>query len=364
MGKYPVSFVDMAPFALEVYNTEFGVNYNVGEFTKIYDSKDKHQKNPWGYFGAMYWLKTGKNDGVVIFAHRGTATWSGLAEDSKILFQRCFSQLFEAADFYSDCLRSIAPEFCNPGEDVYDMFRRISIYHTGHSMGAVISDVMSSIYDFSDGAYNFENPGSKKIFERFKPEITTIPPYVNPGDPNKCFQLQSFPSMINTCNEQMGQIYRFSSRKINYDFLTDRLLLLPKKIGCDVWENLAWYLRYSIQNHEIKDIADMLAAGDGHISSETSNIHGFQEGHKSLFELPKYHEFWEGLFEKIWEQKLDKSETHELFIQECMDNIFEQYNQKAKAVSTAYSPSMFGSSWLPLPFGVKEQDLFSRGVNR
>ncbi len=312
----------------------------------------------------MYQFKTGRYDGVIVFAHRGTATWKGLGEDGKILFERCFSQLTEAADFYSICLRLIASDFCQPDEDVYDMFRRISIYHTGHSMGGVISDVMSSMYDFSDGAYNFENPGSKKIFERYKPGITTSPPHINPGDPNRCFQLQSYPSMINTCNEQMGQIYRFSSRKINYDFLTDRLLILPKKISCSVWENLSWYLWYSIQNHAIDDIAAMLAAGDGHIASETSNIHGFQEGHKSLFELPKYHEFWEGLFEKIWEKKPDKSETRELFIQECMDNIFEQYNKNVKTVSTAYKPVMFGSGEkppLPWRFGIKERYLFRSG---
>ena len=163
----------------------------VQEISSIPIEKDSFKS---GYFAAAYKVTIG-NRKLVIIAHCGTVVSENgdLAVDILMSFNLLHIQFALAREFTMKVLTKI--------QDNKDEYKNHTIYHTGHSLGAILAEVSAMEHDHHY-AVTFESPGSYDLLERFNKNhihkaldrITTYlaaPNFINTLKPHigKCFQI-------------------------------------------------------------------------------------------------------------------------------------------------------------------------------
>lgn len=154
-----------------------------------------------GFYGVTFQNEATKE---IVVAFSGTSflkPWEGgLLEDMKsnyqVLVNKEVPHQYEAAkEFVTKCLADLP--------DAHDN----SITLTGHSLGAVLSDLAT--YELNLAGYdnvkaiNFDNPGSKPIVEQMLHTLN-----LEMGDVKVDIeQYESKPTVINTWNTQVGEVF-------------------------------------------------------------------------------------------------------------------------------------------------------------
>lgn len=163
----------------------------IQEISSIPIEKDSFKS---GYFAAAYKVTIG-NRKLVIIAHCGTVVSENgdLAVDILMSFNLLHIQFALAREFTMKVLTKI--------QDNKDEYKNHTIYHTGHSLGAILAEVSAMEHDHHY-AVTFESPGSYDLLERFNKNhihkaldrVTTYlaaPNFINTLKPHigKCFQI-------------------------------------------------------------------------------------------------------------------------------------------------------------------------------
>ena len=238
-----------AALSSDVYNDNLNVSDQLKGWTRIHSTPEVVIS---GYFGAAY-IDSIDNPSKIIIAHRGTNNIQDIIEDIAIINNRPFSQLFDAACFTKKVLR-VSPRDC-------------TISHTGHSLGAIIAEIMSYMTFGSRKCITFENPGSLEILKRWlineNPDISAVKKYST--------IIQSRVNMIDTCNTQMGTVYNLKDKPLGID--AD--ILYPKSY----LENPYYMVANTLEQHPISSMLTYLEEG-GIIAPMDNWPSGFEAGYK------------------------------------------------------------------------------------
>ena len=151
------------------------------EWALYCDCPEEYQKD--GYFGAAYVCEfdaNGYHYVNIVIAHRGTANLTGLIEDAEMkFFDKVPQQFYDGAiPFIEYILNKINID--------YNKNQLVSVYFTGHSLGATLSELSIIKYvnypspqkgaflNLREFTYVFESPGSKDLVDEqlSKGEIT------------------------------------------------------------------------------------------------------------------------------------------------------------------------------------------------
>lgn len=237
--------------ASDVYNNDIAPAEQLKGWTRFYCPSEPY---PSGYFGAAYVDSVAKPSKAIV-AHRGTKSVQDLVEDISILADMPFEQLNDAVDFSRE-VRDILPA-------------GIEISHTGHSLGAVIAEIMSMSLLFSLESITFENPGSLEIFGKWNKKIN-----LDPKIPIKTCStiIQSRVNMINTCNTQAGSVYYLKDKKLGLGAHWGRH---PESY----LENPFYMTANTLEQHPIAGMLAYLESG-GIIAAVEDWPAGFEAGYK------------------------------------------------------------------------------------
>ena len=255
-----------------------------------------------GYYGAVY-IDSLTDPQRIIIAHRGTNDIHDFIQDYDILRGKAFSQLKNAMDFSSKMENEISRKFnCR------------NIYHTGHSLGAILAECAGLR---SDGIITFENPG-------FKPIIQDYIPIAQPGlnDEGKkylfdqicnwlkeySFIIQSHVNMVNTCNEQTGNVYRLIHKPYKYDTSGMTGLFEPFEIAARWYHSLYYIKTYSLEQHGMDDIVECILS-DNMPVPDISPV-GFQSGYMDFLDTQRNITFWTLHFQQVYAKDAIAQKTY------------------------------------------------------
>lgn len=277
--------LDNALISQDVYN-DTQQNYFMG-WHRIFDSV-KPDEN--GYFGAAY-INNLEKPGRMIIAHRGTDSIQDIVEDISIIRDKTFSQLDSAVNFIKTSLNYIY-ELYNS-----NLCSDIMINHTGHSLGAIIADVMMAYFSNEFLSLTFENPGSFKIINDFMKSKS-----INYRLIEKQFiAVQAHPNLINSCNEQAGTIFRMVNLPYDFSLIPDLMLDLPFFIP-EKWEFNPYYsIAYTLNQHKIEGIVDYLK-NNGILRLDTE-YSGLKNGYNDYLDTKVNANYWRQYFIKAWEHQ-------------------------------------------------------------
>lgn len=342
---------------LDSYNNNPDSSIGTGNFIRFYSSQSVALN---GYWGAVY-VSGAFLDGHIeaIVVHRGTVISDilDLANDVELFLNIGVSQIPTAREFSSQCVDLLIDAYKIPGESREEFISRNKIWHTGHSLGAILSDAVSAL-DFKTGSCTIENPGSRDILEKYFNLKDT------PAGHGGFTTLQNLPNFINTIKRQMGTVFQILYGVFNFDFITAELIMQPKSISDNVFTNL-WYIPYTFKNHAIENIYNGFHSGLQHKFPEYGMMTwyptGLRDGYKMLLDTIHFTEFWGILFQNIWGVNHHGQQEKD-FIRDCMNHIDEI---SRRGMVNITNPARIGKKELlslhHSPFGQNKNGFFYRG---
>ena len=145
-----------------------------------------------GYYGRVF---INADTGQVVIAHRGTNDLlSGdVVSDAQLFMDDIPDQYAVSRQFVMAIQQKLA-------EDGYDY----TLTHTGHSLGAVLSD-LNAMKDHTRGIA-FDNPGSREIIQNFGDEFGNY-------SSDQLISYQSAPNPVNQANPQAGYVVEINPNK-------------------------------------------------------------------------------------------------------------------------------------------------------
>lgn len=266
--------LNCAYLSADVYNDVHDPRYG---YVRIYELGPTAS----GYFGACY-VPTLNYPSYAIIAHRGTSNVQDLIADIALAEGKAFKQLTEAKNFGHDSVRALADKY---GHDI----NAFPIYHTGHSLGAVLSDAAATECTYSHESVTFENPGSKKIVAGCVHRSTT-----------SYSIFQSPIDFINTCNAQVAPINRFIHKPIDYSGIPMGMLQAPFDIPVNPFMNGFYLSGNTFDQHSILKIIEHMKA-HGTAVRDTSPV-GFKAGYAAYLDTHKNQLYWHNYFKYAFDQ--------------------------------------------------------------
>lgn len=254
---------------------------------------DSGGSKPSGYFGALY-VNNLHNPTFSIMAHRGTDSLKDILEDINILRQKSLAQMRDSVLLMMKFRQLLLDRYRLFVDHVEsDFWKRVPMYMTGHSLGAVLADSNLDEGLKIAGSITFENPGSKVIaFEALK-----YPEYGQYAQARAvCYQSQV--NIINTCNEQLGKVKRFLNKPYNFENIPDASQTNPFEIPWNYAANLYYSLDYTYDQHIMLPLLEHIKSGG--IAFDSDSPIGLQAGYKDYLNTQKHQQYWHDYFYKIW----------------------------------------------------------------
>lgn len=295
------SFIECAAFSADVY----------------YDPSDPHKPNlPEGwkrfkdsynstddYRGACY-VKEFNGIPTVIIANRGTVpgfdTIGTLIAASQIMREMALQQFLSAQHFLMECFGKLGKKYGD------EKLSQSTLFFTGHSLGGVLSDFLTNFLLNSvmseEGrlkSITFENPGSKPNIIAYLKEhgFNELIPKIILQLSNICEAYQADVNLINTCNEQIGNVFRLN---LPYDYYASPGPISPNDISELFYKNDYYLLGYLLDQHSITNSLAYLKKG-GNITGVDNHPHGVFNGYIAYLDQDTRKEYWLNYFKTCWE---------------------------------------------------------------
>lgn len=250
------------------------------------------------YFGACY-LKETPAKVVVVYAHRGTVpTVIGTVLNAlEIAEQTLPGQISCAGKFIEAVSQSLENKFNNEK-------REVSFINVGHSLGGVLSDLVTTSLFPNCPSITFENPGSKKIITDYRikqAQADGVPAYeINAGikemEYGMPFQMHAYQgnvNLINSCNAQSGKAFR-----LDLPYKLERSASQMRVMSDKPLENFN-YIDYTFEQHQIDLICDYLKSGKQIV--RVNQPVGFNQGYAEYLNYEARKPYWDEYQKKIWE---------------------------------------------------------------
>ncbi|WP_375316602.1 ankyrin repeat domain-containing protein [Wolbachia endosymbiont (group A) of Colletes cunicularius] len=178
---------------------------------------------PNGYSGAAYWNPDTQQ---VIIVHSGTKNTGGWDADLCGVFLNEHVAQIDSAITFTDKIISVLKEINDDNKKEGKQIPYIQLFITGHSLGAWLAPItaFSAKYLVKEGDYFvanpkfeetgyhastviFDGPGCEEMLRRIQRSIMKRygPSFINSLD---IINYLSVPNVINTCNPQVGEVYR------------------------------------------------------------------------------------------------------------------------------------------------------------
>lgn len=325
-----------------------------------------------GYFGTAY-LGPKKRGPVgldvrdVVFAHRGTKGVLDLIADISIAQDRPFQQIYDAVNF----VFQITKQIINTSQRERWYFQ--NSYHTGHSLGSIMSDICGSFMCYSDPSkfmhgrsITFENPGSKNIAEKSYPQLINMFPHtgdnidgaslwgmMNNMQYNGC-AFQSPINMVNSCNEHVGTVIRLVDKEhhIDQDYAKS-CVTNPFSISAK-WEgNLIAYVKNNtMDQHLLGPIVDYLTANRRTVM-ETNPVFGLQPAYKEFLNYETNKPYWDAYFSAIY--VASGRQDREQFFKYGLDALKSAHDYQVSLVDDAKDDAEF----VVVPSALEKRGIFA-----
>lgn len=247
-----------------------------------------------GYAGNCYVKDIFTKNTKFIIAHRGTVLSSpvDIVADVEIALGFIPGQFASANDFTVQISEKV--------RDLYkhklDLLQYTSITSTGHSLGAVLSDLcLINLLSFS---ITFENPGSSQLVWR---QIDSFPipskdkMYLYNKVKASARVYLADVNVINTWAEQAGEVYYLAD--LGYDYFLGKNDPDPK-INTSYILNFC-YLGYSFEQHRMNNINNYISAG-GAVERKNYPV-GPTNGYLAYLDSSRQN-YWDNYCKIIWSE--------------------------------------------------------------
>jgi len=276
-------------------------------FTYKSDTSDPRQDSL-GFMGSfVYQLIDGKITAWAI-VFRGTVPTDiyNIIADIGIAFNKIPMQMVRARGYVNQEIDRIKTWH---NKDISESFEKVPIYITGHSLGAVIASNIFASMEKPGGriqCITFDNPGSLEIARKYLQSqgrsedlayviVNGLKPWVH--------NIQADVNIINTWNEQWGDVYRILKYYIyGYSSPTP-----PTTIPQNPYLNLYYLSIYSIENqHSMENIDYSITSGGTTIIKDSSPFGDLgSSGYKAYLDSDKRSFYWEEYAGICWKNNID-----------------------------------------------------------
>lgn len=317
--------IDCAEFSMDIYNEKINGVLGWALISAV--------SLPDGYAGACYAKREGNNC-VLLFVHRGTIlNFKNLLADLEIAMGEIPFTYATAWNFVLYSIEKFVetiPHWKKKQEPL------IEFVQTGHSLGAVLAELVDSYIDqylrekYDITPYHrcitFESPGSKPIADTIQihhPELIPSP---------NALTYQAGVNFINSCNEQLASVMRLTDLPYNYDSEAEKPSL---PIFSDFWTNPYYLLGYTLDQHSIRNIYEYLKKGGDCEGSATPA--GFEAGYANYLN-PNRKSYWDGFIVYIWDHNPEiREEYHTIdkYIPEFY-RLLQIYHRESKTEAKKY----------------------------
>ncbi len=192
-------------------------------------------------------------------------------------------------------------------KDVAESFEKVPVYITGHSLGAVIASNIFASMEKPGGriqCITFDNPGSLEIARKYlqsQGQSEDLAYVIVNGLKSWVHNIQADVNIINTWNEQWGDVYRIM-RYYTYGYSSPKPpTIIPQHI------NLYYVSIYSIDNqHNMGKIDYSITTGDTTIIKDSSPFGSFGgAGYYAYLDVGKRQEYWREYAATCWMYNVD-----------------------------------------------------------
>lgn len=251
-----------------------------------------------GYYGACFidlYESEGDKKVDIIFVHRGTVfNFNNLIDDLRIAMGYAPEVYKVALKYVSNTINALAKQHGS------NTIHRIE--NTGHSLGGVISDLvtlklyssMSSHFEFY--STTFENPGSKAAVEQFI-KRGELPKKVLKFAKEYCWNFANDINVINCCQEQVGVNNGIRPLAHNY-FHNDRIPSMPEAKPCVT--NRYYLLAYTADQHQIIKTYNALKE---HYEWDEDIVYpiGLKNSYNEYFSYNSRKNYWDSYMKILWD---------------------------------------------------------------
>ncbi len=283
-----------------------------------------------GFFGALYVKKEGGNlPTEMCVAVRGTDLNHGtlkiiqdLLQDGQLFLHLVPDQFIAANIFLANAL--------NYANNQYKSESRIPVTFTGHSLGALVANLMMLTLKPEEQQMNncacvtFENPGFAPILNRKLNQYRSrgvsqeMLDTIKTNMWNRCTTYLADINFINSCNKQCGKTHRLVDKDYQYD---NNMSAYPPRIPIAAIPegNLHYIYSYTMTEHDMSKILGYINA-DKRIE-EVEQPFGIHKSYKSYLDGESRKRYWDGYFLTIWntndQARKDYKNDAALFLQDC-----------------------------------------------
>jgi len=300
----PTTF-DYAALALDVYRDNdrpaLPPGWRLYQDFSLQDDTD-------GYFGACYLLNNNAAQNshhidAIVFAHRGTVlSIDDMLADVTLALGHVPDQYIVAREFVDRTLEKIKKDYPDEPLDIHRI-----LTHTGHSLGAILSDVMCATGFKKHNiagvtSITFENPGSKPILNHMAKEGKILSNALE-HTVQHCQIHQTHYNIVNTSNEQVNNV-RYMNIPFDFDVGGGPITDIPS----EYYANLYYLMSYSIDQHRMRHIYNYLAS-EGELFATSSWPYGFENGYNAYrgmgYDGLPHTDYWDKYIKICWESHRD-----------------------------------------------------------
>ena len=243
-------------------------------------------------------------------------------------FQLALGKLPVQFDAVSEFLMALALTFADKFDYTHkpeniEKIAKIPQYNTGHSLGAVLAELLCCNSGGMLPTVTFENPGTSTIINNWLTAHNTpanIKMEILGNMYTHCQTYLSDVNLINTCDAQLGKAFRLSQLPYDYTVLNRMMAIIP----ADYKLNLNYFYYTVLDQHKIAKIHTYLAA-NGAIDVIQQFSVGFSNGYK-VFLGAERKIYWQGYAQEIWDTTPELHDKYKTFTEYYAD--FLQYLAK------------------------------------
>jgi|SRR6185503_2057278 len=305
-------------------------------FTYKSDTSDPRQDSL-GFMGSfVYQLIDGKIKAWAI-VFRGTVPSDiyDIIADIGVAFNKIPMQMIRANQYVKDEIERIKTWH---DKEVGQSFENVPIYITGHSLGAIIASNIFASMEKPGGrvqCITFDNPGSLEISRKYLQSLgrsEDLAYVIVNGLKQWVNNIQADVNIINTWNEQWGDVYRI----MNYYTDAQSSPSPPTTLPQSCYRNLYYLSVYSIENqHSMERIDYSITSGGTTIIKDSSPFGDFgAAGYKAYLNFNKRSDYWFKYSAICWESNVDNVMTKYNDRLQFQQYLFSQLHQNHNYISS------------------------------
>ena len=328
-----------------------------------------------GYRGVCFAKNLLTPNAEVVFSHRGTVldfsftAIENLIADIYIVTEKEPYSVGEGI-ILMDLVSQNLANFYEANKSPY--LYSIKYSSTGHSLGAVISDLCTFFRSWGDPlpSITFENPGSlygvkNMMLNRSDQEKQKAMQDIK----NRYRVYQNGVNIINTCNEQAGKVFRVN--EVIYNISDPKITFPPTfSFGSSPFKDYPYLVTNTFCQHLLVHLMYSMKSGFHEIDSPVGFYRG---GYADYLDAEKYPNYWNEYFDIVWTrndiirstgkrvQELYRNDQKR-YLNECYVSLKNSRDGAKNGLSTSISENIISNNKSALFQPKEDDDMFKSFV--